>query len=338
MILPRSLAIPLVASAAIHLSPIDSLAQTIRTYDVNFTGATLTLDGVRGPGEWDNASEATGGFRLLRLGGTPANEDITFQMQWTDDALYLIIETDRTFWGKWDGGVQFGFDQYNILIDPNVDDEPNQSSFDGYHIAIWQTDGLITRFGDELDELERTTFLEARANSNFGNGAGWNEPRELDWVSNHGDFGGVVELCIPWTDFNADEGNADGLFHPMAPEFDDVWFLNVAKGASNGELPSWNWTSGQFFADRPHGEITFTGIRAPFIVTNFEYNEGDPSTAKVTWNSISGRSYAVDRSSDPKLIIWDELDDGVVAEGESTTFCDDDVPAGGSAFYRVREL
>ncbi|MFL2450610.1 MAG: hypothetical protein ACJ0IB_00925 [Verrucomicrobiales bacterium] len=308
----------------------------IKTYEVVFNSSAPVLDGVRSPGEWDKASEAASDFKLLRTGGTESSENIQFQLLWNDEGLYMIAETDNTSWGDWGGNVDFGFDDYNIFIDPNDDDEPNEGPFDGYQIAIWQTNGLISRFADELDDQERTTFLEARHNGNFGNNAGWAEPRELNWVSNHGDFGGVVELFIPWTDFNADEFGENGLYHPQAPEFDDVWYFNIAKIASSGALPTWNWTSGQFFAVRPHGEITFTGARVPFIITEFGPNDDNAKSNDITWNSVSGKIYGVDFSTD--MIEWEELDDGIEGDDEKTTFTHEDAPEGKKGFYRVRLL
>ena len=308
----------------------------IKTYEVVFNSSAPVLDGVRSPGEWDKASEAASDFKLLRTGGTESSENIQFQLLWNDEGLYMIAETDNTSWGDWGGNVDFGFDDYNIFIDPNDDDESNEGPFDGYQIAIWQTNGLISRFADELDDQERTTFLEARHNGNFGNNAGWAEPRELNWVSNHGDFGGVVELFIPWTDFNADEFGTHGLYHPKAPEFDDVWYFNIAKIASSGALPTWNWTSGQFFAVRPHGEITFTGARVPFIITEFGPNDDNAKSNDITWNSVSGKIYGVDFSTD--MIEWEELDDGIEGEDEKTTFTHEDAPEGKKGFYRVRLL
>ena len=308
----------------------------IKTYEVVFNSSAPVLDGVRSPGEWDKASEAASDFKLLRTGGTESSENIQFQLLWNDEGLYMIAETDNTSWGDWGGNVDFGFDDYNIFIDPNDDDEPNEGPFDGYQIAIWQTNGLISRFADELDDQERTTFLEARHNGNFGNNAGWAEPRELNWVSNHGNFGGVVELFIPWTDFNADEFGENGLYHPQAPEFDDVWYFNIAKIASSGALPTWNWTSGQFFAVRPHGEITFTGARVPFIITEFGPNDDNAKSNDITWNSVSGKIYGVDFSTD--MIEWEELDDGIEGDDEKTTFTHEDAPEGKKGFYRVRLL
>ncbi|MFL2477980.1 MAG: hypothetical protein ACJ0K4_00350 [Verrucomicrobiales bacterium] len=308
----------------------------VRTYEVIYSPSAPVLDGVRSPGEWDNASEAATDFKLLRTGGTASSEKIQFQLLWNDEGFYMIAETDNTSWGDWGGNVDFGFDDYNIFIDPNTDDEPNQSSFDGYHIGIWQTNGLITRFADELDDQDRTTFLEARHNGNFGNNASWSEPRELNWVSNHGDFGGVVELFVPWTDFNADEFGENGLYHTEPPEFDEVWFFNIAKISSSGALPSWNWTSGQFFAQRPHGEITFTGAKVPFIITEFGEDPDNSTTKNITWNSVAGKIYGVDFSTD--MLEWEELDDGIEGEAEQTTFSHEDAPKEKRGFYRVRLL
>ncbi|MGB0609598.1 MAG: hypothetical protein ACPGNW_01375, partial [Verrucomicrobiales bacterium] len=110
---------------AILLIPLASEAQ-IRTYEVVFNGSSPVLDGVRSPGEWDNASEAATDFKLLRTGGDESSENIKFQMLWNDDGLFLIAETDNTSWSDWAGNVDFGFDDYNIFIDPNADDEPNE--------------------------------------------------------------------------------------------------------------------------------------------------------------------------------------------------------------------
>ena len=108
------------------LLPISSEAQ-IRKYEVVFNASAPVLDGIRSPGEWDKASEAATDFKLLRTGGTESSENIQFQLLWNDDGLYLIIETDNTSWGDWNGNVNFGFDDYTIFIDPNADDEQKEA-------------------------------------------------------------------------------------------------------------------------------------------------------------------------------------------------------------------
>ena len=112
----------------------------IKTYEVVFNSSAPVLDGVRSPGEWDKASEAASDFKLLRTGGTESSENIQFQLLWNDEGLYMIAETDNTSWGDWGGNVDFGFDDYNIFIDPNDDDEPNEGSSVSYtHLRAHET-------------------------------------------------------------------------------------------------------------------------------------------------------------------------------------------------------
>ena len=70
----------------------------------------------------------------------------------------------------------------------------------------------------------------------------------------------------------------------------------------------------------------------PFIITEINHNAATGATM-ITWNSRTNKTYAVDVSDD--LITWDELDDGVASEGESTSYSDNS-PAGTShKFYRA---
>ena len=87
---------------------------------------------------------------------------------------------------------------------------------------------------------------------------------------------------------------------------------------------------------RPHGEITFTGARVPFIITEFGPNDDNAKSNDITWNSVSGKIYGVDFSTD--MIEWEELDDGIEGEDEKTTFTHEDAPEGKKGFYRVRLL
>ena len=77
------------------------------------------------------------------------------------------------------------------------------------------------------------------------------------------------------------------------------------------------------------------GPPVPFIITEINHNAATGATM-ITWNSRTNKTYAVDISDD--LITWDELDDGVASEGESTSYSDNS-PAGTShKFYRAREI
>jgi hypothetical protein len=73
-------------------------------------------------------------------------------------------------------------------------------------------------------------------------------------------------------------------------------------------------------------------------ITDIGANFGGASpVVTISFNSQNGRVYAVDRTTD--LLIWEELDDGVVGEEESTDFIDDFLPEGSKImFYRVREV
>ena len=79
---------------------------------------------------------------------------------------------------------------------------------------------------------------------------------------------------------------------------------------------------------------------APFEIKEVAYNESVPSV-EITFTSRLGRTYAIESSTSlagegPGS--WVELDDGVDAEGEETTYTDTVDAAGDVVFYRVREL
>jgi len=75
------------------------------------------------------------------------------------------------------------------------------------------------------------------------------------------------------------------------------------------------------------------GPPVPFIITEINHNAATGATM-ITWNSRTNKTYAVDASDD--LITWEELDDGVASEGESTSFSGSS-PAS-HKFFRVREV
>ena len=118
--------------------------------------------------------------------------------------------------------------------------------------------------------------------------------------------------------------------------FESLPSREVVSDTTTSRPSPWNWTSGQFFAERPHGEITFTGARVPFIITNFGEDPENPTMTNITWNSVAGKIYGVDFSTNMKE--WEELDDGVEGEAEQTTFSHDDAPKGKRGFYRVKLL
>jgi hypothetical protein len=80
------------------------------------------------------------------------------------------------------------------------------------------------------------------------------------------------------------------------------------------------------------------GSRTPLEITNISANfSGASPVVTISFNSKEGRIYAVDRTTD--LLVWEELDDGVEGEVESTVFTDSFIPEGNKVmFYRVREV
>jgi len=80
----------------------------------------------------------------------------------------------------------------------------------------------------------------------------------------------------------------------------------------------------------------------PSVSTLFSINEiiQDHETGAVTieFNSSKGAVYGIEASSD--LIVWDELDDGVIGEEEITLYVDDIMgPENkGTLFYRIRKF
>ena len=54
----------------------------------------------------------------------------------------------------------------------------------------------------------------------------------------------------------------------------------------------------------------------------------------ITWSSIEGKSYQVEKSTD--LLNWDQLGNVPGSESETTTFSDQDIGNSNSIFYRVR--
>ncbi|MCH2060961.1 MAG: hypothetical protein MK183_10075 [Verrucomicrobiales bacterium] len=80
------------------------------------------------------------------------------------------------------------------------------------------------------------------------------------------------------------------------------------------------------------------GSRVPLEINNISANfSGASPVVTISFNSKAGRIYAVDRTTD--LLLWEELDDGVEGEVESTDFTDSFLPEGSKVmFYRVREV
>jgi hypothetical protein len=250
----------------------------VRTYNAQYTKAPPVIDGKLSLDEWNAAAES-GEFLLLRTNpGEPENQNTRWRALWDDEALYLLSQSDYGFWSTAPdplGGIDFNADNLNLYFDPNTDGEPNFPTDpevivpfdqpDGYQIAFNQWEGassLINGVNTGLGGM----FLEAHGDNAFGNQANWSAP--VDGLSEgfalsqvNGPEGGLVEIRIPWADFNADEEGVFGLNHTKAPANGDAWYFNISRITSDPSnfLPIWNWQPAQFFAARPHGELVFVG-------------------------------------------------------------------------------
>lgn len=124
-----------------------------------------------------------------------------------------------------------------------------------------------------------------------------------------------------------DIGPTDGLF----------------QGATNVPLP----ITARYIAvdiNSSHGDSTLVGLGEvqfftgeggfQFEITDIRY-AGDAGAPTITWNAVVGQTYAVDFSVD--LVVWQEIDDGVVATGALMDLTDPDFdPVPGRRYYRVR--
>jgi hypothetical protein len=263
-----------------------------RTYQVNYTDAPPTIDAVRTAGEWDDAAAATGEFRLLRTAdpGTLSTELITWQAVFDEDALYLIIESNKASFsgGTETGDEAVGFtEDLEIFFDPNRDGEANvggDANDDSYQIQMALITGTAVRAAGAAGPPYLNTA--ARVNALFGDNvtvnavAGWN-PTQIA-VARVVGTGAVVELSIPFNELKAEAVADSGLFLPEVgtsgkshPANADTWIFNIARISSDAgnQLPLWNYHTGDaataYFGERPHGEITFQGLPPSTNVWDF---------------------------------------------------------------------
>jgi hypothetical protein len=79
----------------------------------------------------------------------------------------------------------------------------------------------------------------------------------------------------------------------------------------------------------------FTGNTRGLEITDIEVGP-NPGEVTLTFNSVDGASYIIERSTDLTALSWEELDDSYASQGDVTTFTDFSVPAGTKKlFYRV---
>lgn len=317
-----------------------AVAQTIRTYDVQYTLQAPSIDGQISAGEWDLA-ESAGDFRLLGTlaPGVIDGENTAWKALWDANNLYLLTTSEYGFWSPNPGssntnaGLDYFSDNLSFYFDPNVDGEDNlppgetlYEAVDVYRLGFNQWEGASSfdsssvQPNDNLGGLAVEAFVDgttppfdgeyalgstydddAQAYARFArSAAGDAAPIDLPngvVISQNNSFadGGLVEVQIPWTFFDAwypvdpaagpsAANDASGLYHPSAPANGDVWFFNVGRGSSDGlnQYPTWNYSEGFTPFPHPYGELTF--IREITIIPG-DYN-GDGAVDLVDFNIL----------------------------------------------------
>ncbi|HUF62330.1 MAG TPA: LamG-like jellyroll fold domain-containing protein [Verrucomicrobiales bacterium] len=256
-------------------------AQNPRRIEASFTRSAPTIDGVVSPGEWDDAPVA-GEWGLLREPETArSGHNDRARFLWDDQALYILYESNYANWSAdpsggaeeqaleaLNTGLDFSLDSLNIYIDPNTDGESldrtgEGEAVDGYQIAFsnFAGDGWLKN-----RQFQNTAFfLEGHVDNAFGNQGAWEPPAlaSSELYQKLGATGGVVEFALYWSDLTAAKDHPDdqSLYHPMAPDVEDVWIINICRITSDPSnlLPIWSWQPSQSFATPPHGELVFAG-------------------------------------------------------------------------------
>lgn len=255
----------------------------IQTYTVNYTNATITIDGVKNAPEYADAAAAAGGFRLLRTAppGTLATENITWQAVYNDTDLFVVVTTDfPTLTGDFnfaDGALPTG-DDLELFIDPNMNGETNEPApspptrtEDSYQFIVSLAPGSQHRVTSNAGPPGVT--VGARYNALFGtNVTGGFTPTMANiefGIVSAVSTGATAEFRIPFASLNAVVGDvteANSLAISGPPNQTNTWLFNITRSASNATLPLWQYHTGTanpgtglgaFFAEREMGEITF---------------------------------------------------------------------------------
>lgn len=279
----------------------------VQQYEVNYTATPPVIDGVRGSSEWAGAFADAGNFRLLRTAppGTPATENITWQALYDSEAIYLILQTDFT---GLQGSTIFtddtvpNPDDVNIFFSPNRNDEPNEPPPDGtpsssgrtedsYQIIVSIAPGTSSRIS--ANPGPPGLYTQARYDALFGDlvTGSW-APQGIEFaVVSSATTGAVLEMKIPFADLTAQTATLNHMVATDGVTAGERWQFNIARIASDGSLPVWQYHAGTanpttgvgaFFAEREFGEIVFQAIPEPPPTRAYLYAVGGrvPSAAE----------------------------------------------------------
>ena len=118
-------------------------------------------------------------------------------------------------------------------------------------------------------------------------------------------------------------GQDDGLNFWFVGKIDDIGLFRTAL------------TSDDINTIMTEGMAGFTGAARELAITDIDLGP-NPGEVPITFDSVSGATYAIERSTDLLAGAWVELTDSHASEGDVTTFTDFTVPADApKLFYRV---
>ena len=196
---------------------------------------------------------------------------------------------------------------------------------------------LTSRGGDSFE----TSLSGSNELSYFAPGINWNQT-------------GVIVEANEWTHVTwRTDGDNMQLFvngedteyqGPAVPEQHPSDFMHIAIRHNNVEgyeglmadVALWRGVlpDDQIKAIAEGGVASLVGGGAKaFQITSITFNAAE-STATITWNSRTGRAYAIDFSED--LTTWLELEDGLIGEGTETSYTTPGQEP--DKYYRIREF
>ena len=137
------------------------------------------------------------------------------------------------------------------------------------------------------------------------------------------------------TDQNGNDGNVGNFPYPTNDGDGLITFVGTSRFGAGGVGVYPNTPDGGPVNRYGAGTFVYdSGPTAPFEITDVAYDR-EAGEASITWNSRTGAFYSIDFSAD--LESWEELDDSVASEGESTTYVERGIsPAVRNRYYRVR--
>ncbi|MCD6385418.1 hypothetical protein J7M23_06530 [Candidatus Sumerlaeota bacterium] len=276
---------------------IAGVSSAVQTYVINYTTNTITIDGVKNSAEWEGASPEATGFRLLRTTppGDTATENIRWQALFDDENIYIVVQTDyASLTGP--AGADFADDTVpsgdtlELFINPNRNGEPNVPpppgtpsgsgrTEDEYHIIISLAPGTYHRVSGNPGPPGLFTF--AGYDTLFAdNVIGTWAPTALEFgVVSISGSGATAEFKIPFSDLNGQTATLTHLVATDGVSNGEKWQWNVARIASDGSLPIWQYHAGTahpdtgegaFFAEREYGEVIFQGKPVSTYVKRWE--------------------------------------------------------------------